>query len=55
MRGADLKPNVPLAQFKRTKIVATIGLATDSYDAIYTLIDSGTTGTTDTIKVRVLK
>lgn len=41
MHGTDLKPKVPLQRFKRTKIVATIGPATDSYEAIYNLIDAG--------------
>src|SRR5688572_29805712 len=41
MHGTDLKPNVPLARFKRTKIVATIGPTSDSYETIYKLIDSG--------------
>jgi len=41
MHGTDLKPKVPLQRFKRTKIVATIGPATDSYESIYRLIDAG--------------
>lgn len=34
-------PNVPVAKFKRTKIVATVGPATDSYDLILALIKTG--------------
>jgi pyruvate kinase len=37
-------PNVPLGKFKRTKIIATVGPATDSYEAIYELITSGANG-----------
>lgn len=36
--------HVSLNRFKRTKIIATIGPATDSYKAILGLIDSGTNG-----------
>ena len=35
---------VPISKFKNTKIVATIGPATNSYDAIYKLIDAGANG-----------
>lgn len=34
-------PNVPVANFKRTKIVATVGPATDSYELILALIKAG--------------
>lgn len=34
-------PNVPVAKFKRTKIVATVGPATDSYESILALIKAG--------------
>lgn len=34
-------PNVPVTKFKRTKILATIGPATDSYDLILALIKAG--------------
>lgn len=34
-------PNVPVAKFKRTKIVATVGPATDSYASILSLIEAG--------------
>jgi pyruvate kinase len=37
-------PNVPLAKFKRTKIIATIGPATDSYESILKLIKAGANG-----------
>ena len=37
-------PNVPVARFKRTKIIATIGPATDSYDSILALIKAGANG-----------
>ncbi len=37
-------PNVPLAKFKRTKIIATIGPVTDSYESILELIKEGANG-----------
>ncbi len=37
-------PNVPIAEFKRTKIVATVGPATNSYAAILSLIKAGANG-----------
>jgi pyruvate kinase len=37
-------PNVPLSKFKRTKIIATVGPATNSYEAIVKLIRSGANG-----------
>jgi pyruvate kinase len=37
----ETAPNVPLAKFKRTKIVATVGPATNSYEAILKLIKTG--------------
>jgi pyruvate kinase len=37
-------PNVPLRDFKRTKIVATVGPSTDSYNAIHDLIEAGANG-----------
>lgn len=37
-------PNVPLARFKRTKIIATVGPSTNSYEAILELIKSGANG-----------
>lgn len=41
MQSTDTPPKVSLKSFKRTKIVATIGPATDSYEMIYKLINSG--------------
>lgn len=37
-------PNVPLDQFKRTKIIATVGPSTNSYKAIYEMIVAGANG-----------
>lgn len=37
-------PNVPLAKFKRTKIIATVGPATNSYEAILKLAKAGANG-----------
>lgn len=37
-------PNVPVTKFKRTKIIATVGPATDSYKQILALITAGTNG-----------
>jgi pyruvate kinase len=37
-------PKVPIKHFKRTKIIATVGPATDSYEKIYELIDAGVNG-----------
>ncbi len=37
-------PNVPVAKFKRTKIIATLGPATDSYDSVLKLIKAGANG-----------
>lgn len=37
-------PNIPLCDFKRTKIIATVGPATDSYDSINQMIKSGANG-----------
>jgi pyruvate kinase len=37
-------PSVPLERYKRTKIIATIGPATDSYDAILSAIKAGANG-----------
>ena len=45
MKDATLTaPNVPITQFKRTKILATIGPATNSYDSILALIKAGANG-----------
>jgi pyruvate kinase len=37
-------PNVPVSSFKRTKIIATVGPATQSYDAVLKLIKAGANG-----------
>ncbi len=37
-------PNVPVTKFKRTKIIATVGPSTDSYEAILELITAGVNG-----------
>lgn len=37
-------PVVPLERYKRTKIIATVGPATDSYEAIVALIKAGANG-----------
>ncbi len=37
-------PQVPIESFKRTKIVATVGPATDSYEAILDMIKAGANG-----------
>lgn len=41
MHLTETAPGVPLQQFKRTKIVATIGPSTDSYKAILGLMSAG--------------
>lgn len=37
-------PNVPVGKFKRTKIIATVGPSTDSYEQILALIKAGANG-----------
>lgn len=37
-------PNVPIEQFKRTKIIATVGPSTNSYEKILQLIKAGANG-----------
>jgi pyruvate kinase len=37
-------PSVPLQDFKRTKILATVGPSTNTYEAIYSLINAGANG-----------
>lgn len=37
-------PNVPITRFKRTKILATVGPSTDSYEKVLALIKSGANG-----------
>lgn len=44
MRTTDTVPNVPLKKFKRTKIIATLGPATNSYEKILKLIEAGANG-----------
>lgn len=44
MQVTTQAPNVPLSDFKRTKIIATVGPSTNSYEAIEKLIDSGANG-----------
>ena len=44
MHNTGNAPKIPLTAFKRTKIVVTIGPATDSYEAIRGLIDAGANG-----------
>src|ERR1044072_6885873 len=41
MHFTSQAPLVPIKSYKRTKIIATIGPSTDSYEAIYNLIVSG--------------
>ncbi len=44
MNTTNKAPNVPISDFKRTKILATIGPATDSYESIDQLIRAGANG-----------
>lgn len=44
MHFTDQAPRVPISAFKRTKIIATIGPATDSYEQIRALIAAGVNG-----------
>jgi pyruvate kinase len=44
MKITSKAPNVPLEKFKRTKIIATVGPATNSYKDILALIKSGANG-----------
>ena len=37
-------PNVPITAFKRTKILATVGPSTNSYESILALIKAGANG-----------
>jgi pyruvate kinase len=37
-------PNVPLSKFKRTKIIATVGPATNNYESILAMIEAGANG-----------
>lgn len=44
MHATDKAPRVPLSLFKRTKIIATVGPASDTYEIIHDLIESGVNG-----------
>ncbi|HVU59782.1 MAG TPA: pyruvate kinase [Candidatus Saccharimonadales bacterium] len=44
MQGTDIAPKVPIASFKRTKIIATIGPSTGTAEAMYKLLEAGTNG-----------
>ena len=44
MEATNSAPNVPISQFKRTKIIATVGPATDSYEQVLALIKAGANG-----------
>lgn len=44
MESTNRAPNVPLSKFKRVKIVATVGPATNSYEAVLALIKAGANG-----------
>ncbi len=44
VRKTQTVPNVPLKSFKRTKIVATVGPATNSYESVLELIETGANG-----------
>lgn len=44
MEAMSQAPNVPISQYKRTKIIATIGPSTDTYEKILTLIKTGANG-----------
>ncbi|HWZ65963.1 MAG TPA: pyruvate kinase [Patescibacteria group bacterium] len=44
MNLTEQAPRVPINEFKRTKIIATVGPATDSYEKIYDLIAAGANG-----------
>src|SRR5436305_215085 len=44
MRHVNTAPQVPLTSFKRTKMIATIGPSTASYEAILGLVKAGANG-----------
>lgn len=44
MNITEKAPRVPLGDFKRTKILATIGPATNTYELIHQLLESGANG-----------
>lgn len=44
MKSTHKIPNIHLSQFKRAKIIATVGPSTDSYESILALIEAGANG-----------
>ncbi len=42
--NTDIAPNVPLKKLKRTKIIATLGPSTNSYEKILAIIEAGANG-----------
>lgn len=44
MKLTEKAPNVPIDKFKRTKIIATVGPSSDSYEAIQGMIQAGVNG-----------
>lgn len=44
METISRAPNVPISQYKRTKIISTVGPATDSYEKVLALIKAGANG-----------
>jgi pyruvate kinase len=44
MEVTNRVPNVPLSKFKRTKIIATLGPSTNTYDAVLAIIKAGANG-----------
>ncbi|MCA9329257.1 pyruvate kinase [Candidatus Saccharibacteria bacterium] len=44
MKSINTALNVPISQFKRTKIIATVGPSTDSYQSILAMIQAGANG-----------
>src|SRR5438045_1494550 len=41
MHSTQTAPMVPLKSYKRTKIIATVGPATDTYESVYQLLEAG--------------
>lgn len=44
MESTHKAPNVPVGKFKRTKIIATLGPSTNSYESVLALIKAGANG-----------
>ncbi|HYH36276.1 MAG TPA: pyruvate kinase [Candidatus Saccharimonadales bacterium] len=44
MHQTDKAPTIPLTSFKRTKIIATVGPSTNTYETILALIEAGANG-----------